>query len=791
MQKGAATMASFLGGVLKTGLTWLGHGRLPQIQGKLNVSGLSAPVEVIRDRWGVPHIYAGNAHDLFFAQGFVHAQDRLWQMEVNRRTATGRLSELFGPIALDTDRTVRTFGFHRLGRADWARADADLREAVLAYSEGVNAFLTHPAAKMPVEFTLLRHHPEPWTPEDSMAFSRVMLWQLSNGWYGEIVRAQTIAAVGDEHAAELEIHYPERNPITLAAGIEFNQLQPDGTLRAARGPFLRRNQGSNEWAIAGQKSSTGMPILCNDMHLALMLPSIWYPVHLVAGPFNVTGASLPGLPLVMVGHNARIAWGMTLAFTDGEDLFVEHFDPQNRHRYQFCGEWLEAEVISEPITVKGRAEPHIEPVIVTRHGPVISDVVGYPAQRVAVSSMSLRPCPATRGWLLLNQAQDWDSFVAAVRLIEAPPLCVAYGDVEGNIGYWVTGKVPVRAKGQGMVPAPGWTGEYEWVGEVPFEEMPHALNPKEGYVVNSNNRVVPDGYGHFLGNAWMAGYRARRVADVLASKQKVSIDDCRALQLDQTCIPGREFVQRLSDLSSSNVDVQRALELLRAWDGQLTADSVPGALFEVARYHLIRNLVEPGLGKELTLHWMGLGFHPVLYHSNEFFGHDAVTALRLLDTADSWWVQRAGGRDAVLLRSLQEAVDWLRKELGPDMGSWQWGRIHRAIFPHAMGLQKPLDEVFNRGPLAVGGDEDTPCAAAFAPEEPYDNKAWAPGFREIVDLSDLSRSLFMVPPGQSGHLASPHYADLAEPWARGEYVPMLWTREQVEREAEGRLELTP
>ena len=782
---------SFLGRILRAGLTWLDRGRLPQTQGKLTLPGLSAAVEVIRDRWGIPHIYAQNEHDLFFTQGFVHAQDRLWQMEVNRRTATGRLSQLFGPIALDTDRAVRTFGFHRLGQADWANANAEMRHAMQAYADGVNAFLSHPSAKMPVEFTLLRHRPEPWKPEDSMAFARVMIWQLSHAWYGMIVRAEAVAAVGDEHAAELEIHYPERNPITLPAGIEFNRLDADGTLRAARGPFLGRNQGSNEWAISGDRTATGKPLFCNDMHLELMIPSIWYAVHLVGGEFNVTGASLAGMPLVMVGHNARIAWGMTLAYTDCEDLFVEQFDEQNPHRYRFRDEWLEAEVMPEPIMVKGRQDPHVEQVIITRHGPVISDVVGYSQQRLAVQSMALRPCPATQGWLQLDKAQNWDDFVDAMRLIEAPQLSVGYADVDGNIGYWATGKVPVRAGGQGLIPGSGWTEEHDWVGEIPFEEMPHAFNPKQGYIVNTNNRLVPDDYPHFLGAVWMNGYRARRIVDVLESKEKLCVDDCRALHTDYTCIPGREFVERLAGLSSSDPEVQQALDLLRAWNGQLTADSVGGMIYEVTRYALLRNLFEPALGKELTSRWMGLGFNPVLLHSNEFYGHDTVTMLRLLNQPDSWWVQQAGGREAVLLRSLKQAVEWAKQELGQDMSSWQWGRIHRAIFPHAMGLQKPLDEVFNCGPLPIGGDDDTPCATGLAPNEPYDNKAWSPGFREIVDMGDLSRSLLMVPPGQSGRLASPHYDDLAEPWVRGEYVPMLWTREQVEREAESRLELTP
>jgi penicillin amidase len=619
----------------------------------------------------------------------------------------------------------------------------------------------------------------------------VMMWQLSHAWYGEIVRAQLIEAVGHEHAAELEIHTPDLSPLTLPAGIEFNRLEPDGSSKGARGPFLNRGLGSNAWAVAGSKTTTGAPFLCNDMHLPLGLPSLWYLVHLVAGPggVNVTGVSLPALPMVLVGHNARIAWGMTLAFTDCEDLFIEEFDSEPR-RYRFGDEWREAQVIREEIRVKGR-EPHVEEVIVTQHGPVISDVVGYPQKRLAVNSMALRPCPAMRGWLLLNQVGNWDEFVEAMRLIQAPQLNVAYADVEGNIGYWVTGRVPVRAKGNGMLPAPGSTGEYEWVGEVPFEEMPHALNPKQGFLVTCNHRIVPDDYPHFLGAVWMNGYRARRITEVLESKAKLSPDDFAALHVDTTCLPGREFARKLEGFATEDPDARLALERLRAWDGNLSTDSVSGTLYEVVRYHLVRNLLEPGLGQELTLRLMGVGFHPLLMSANEFYGHDTVVMLRLLDQPESWWVKQAGGREAVITRSLKQAVEWLRNELGPDANGWEWGRLHRASFPHTLGIQKPLDRVFNRGPLPIGGDTDTPCQTAIAPNDPYDNKAWAPSFRQIVDMGDLSRSVVIHPPGQSGQLGSPHYDDLAIGWVKGEYIPMLWTREQIKGAAEGRLVLNP
>jgi penicillin amidase len=776
-----------LGPIARRGLTWLSRRRLPQTAGTLSLAGLSAPVEVIRDRWGIPHIYARSNQDLFFAQGFVHAQDRLWQMELNRRMGLGRLSELFGELALSTDRTVRTFGFNRLGRIDWANATGDVEEILRAYTAGVNAFLESPDTKLPIEFTLLAHRPEPWQPTDTLAFSRIMLWQMSGAWYSEIIRSQIVQTVGNEHATELEIHYPDTDPITLPTGIEFNRLDPDGSLRRVKGPFLDRGKGSNAWAISSHKSVTGHPILCNDMHLALVLPSLWYEAHLISDDFNVTGVTLPGVPLVMVGHNAQIAWGITVAFTDCEDLFIEKVDSKNPPRYQFQGEWLDAEVITEPIHIKRRTEPHLEHVNITRHGPIISDVIGVPDQRIAVKSMALQPTSSFGGWLRLNRAAGWDDFVEAIRLIDATQLNVMYADVKGNIGYWVTGKVPVRARGTGTVPVPGWKGEYEWIGEVPFDEMPHSLNPDRGYIVSCNNRIVSDDYPHFLGNMWMNGYRARKIADFIAGKERLSIEDLIPLHVDFTCLPGQEFVTQTTGFTCSDPDGQLALEHLRKWDGRLTPDSVGGTLYEVTRYALVRNLLEPGLGKELTLRLMGQGFHPVLAPAHEFYGHDTVTMLRLLDNPNSWWVKQAGGREAVLTRSLKQAVEWLRTELGPNMDSWAWGRIHRVTFGHALGLKKPLDRVFSRGPFPIGGDTDTPCQTAMLVDEPYDCKAWGPSFRQIVDLGDLSRSMTIFPPGQSGQLGSPHYDDLIEPWLKGDYHPMLWTREQVEQEGESRL----
>ena len=768
-------------------ITRMSKRNLPQVDGKIKLTGLDQPVEIIRDSWGIPHIFANNPSDLFFAQGFVHAQDRLWQMELNRRTAQGKLSEIFGEIALDTDRTVRTFGFNRLAKSDWELFDDQTQEWMLAYSKGVNAYIDTNKKSLPVEFTLIQHKPDPWHPLDSIAFMRVMMWQLSHAWYGEIIRAQVIQATNPERAAELEIHYPGQNPTTLPDGIEFNLLDPEGQLAGATGPYLNRGIGSNSWAISGSKSITGKPYLCNDMHLQISLPSLWYHVHLIAEDYHVTGVSLPGIPSVLVGHNDRIAWGMTLAFTDCEDLFIERFNPDSSNQYLTEDGWLDSEIIIEKINIKGKNEPHNENVVITRHGPVISDVVGYSQERLAVNSMALRQSSAFKGWLALNQASSWNDFVDAMNHIDAPQLGVTYADIEGNIGYWITGKVPIRGKGNGQVPVPGWTGEYEWVDVVPFDHMPHSFNPQSGYALNCNNCIIPNDYPYFLGNVWMNGYRAQRIAEVLDSKSKLSSEDFQKLQMDFTCLPGAEFISYFKDITSDDPQVQKALEILCNWDGNLNPESVGGTLYEVIRYSLVRNLLEPVLGEDLCNKVMGQGFHPLLLSSNEFYGHDTVTMLRLLSNPDSWWVQSAGGRKKLLVRSTKQALNWLNEELGADINNWQWGKIHRVIYSHALSLQKPLDKVFNRGPFPIGGDTDTTCQTAMFPNDPYDNLAWAPSFRQIIDMSDLSRSVAVFSPGQSGQIGSLHYDDLIDPWLEGKYYPVLWTRDQIEKAAEARL----
>lgn len=786
-------MADLISTLLKLPFNLLNRGARPVTAGSLKLPGLRASVEVIRDKWGVPHIYAGSYYDLFMAQGFVHAQERMWQMEVNRRMAKGQLAAAFGEIALNTDRLTRTLGFLRLAQADLEQTGEHAREALNAYAAGVNAFLER--GKLPVEFTLTGVKPERWSPLDSLAFGRVMIFNLSNGWADELVRAQLIEKLGPERAADLEIAFPERVPATLPDGIVFNRLGLDDKLMAERGPFLGRGldgggHGSNGWAIAGWRSTTGKPILCNDMHLHLTTPGVWYLNHLVGGEYDAIGVSLPGAPGVQVGHNARIAWGATLTLTDTQDLFVEKFDPSNPKRYEFKGEWHDCDVFREEITVKGRTTPHVEEVRLTRHGPVIGAFAPGAGETIAIQSYALRPAQALAGFLAIDRARGWDDFVNAVHLISSPPLNIVYADIDGNIGYWAAGTHPVRAKGQGLVPAPGWTGEYEWAGEVPFEEMPHALNPERGYVVTCNHRIVEDDYPHYLGAQWMNGYRAQRLVSEIERKGRVSPDDCRAFQVDFHSIPGLELQARLKGFAAADPDARLALDLLLKWDGWLGADSAAGAVYQVTLSRLVQNLIAPALGPELTDKFMGgSGPHPLLTPVTEFIGHSTVTIFKMLDDPESVWVKSAGGKQKVIETSLAEAARWLKQKLGADPAGWQWGKLHTITLPHSLGIQPPLDKVFNNGPVPIGGDTDTVCQTAFMPEAPYAASAFAPSYRQVVDLGNLSGTAHIAPPGNSGALGDPHYGDLLPLWLKGDYIPASWTREMVEKEGAERLRL--
>ena len=776
---------------------------LPPRRAVLRLAGLNATVEVIRDRWGVPHVFAESVRDALFAQGYVQAQDRLWHLELARRLASGRLAEIFGAEAVEADRLLRRVGLHRAARLEVSRAGPEYLSHLEAYSAGVNAFLQTVGRRLPPEFLILRFRPEPWTAADSLAIGKYVDWMLSGNWDTEIVRSWVVERLGPEVAAAVEPLYPAGLPVILPPGSEsaglglplLDELRKVEELTGARGG------GSNNWVVDGSRSTTGKPLLANDPHLPLQMPAVWYEVHLKGGDLNVAGVALPGVPGIAIGHNQRIAWGITAAMADGDDLFLERVNPDNPRQYEYDGVWVDGDLLREEIAVRGQAQPVVEEVLVTRHGPIISPAIpgenrpdadarsGRPAGRaLALRTTATEPGQQGLAVAALNLAGNWQEFREALRLWPAPPLNFAYADVDGNIGYQMAGLVPRRAKGYGLVPSPGWTGEYDWTGFIPFEELPFAANPDRRYVVTANNQIVDDSYPHFLSAEYVDGYRAQRIAQLLEAKEKHSADDFGAIQNDVYSIPGRELAERMLALHPADEDARRALNFLRVWDGRLTADSVAATIVEAFYLDLLRRTLGEKLGP-LTEYFLGREVHPAIPDST-YFLRCASWLLRLVREQPAGWFSGRAWRE-VMEQSLTDAVAELRRRLGDDMSGWTWGRIHYAPFEHVLGRLRALRPVFNRGPVPVGGDTNTVAQASYLGARPWGVYSFAASYRQIIDLSDFNRSLAILPGGQSGHPASRHYADMIGPWARGDYHPLPFDRAEVERHAEGRLTLTP
>lgn len=783
--------------MMKQIFKWWSRRRLPQVNGRLYLNDPHHAINIYRDRWGIPHIYAQNRHDLYFAQGFVHAQDRLWQMELNRRAAHGTLSAVFSSITLDTDRLSRTLGFSRLAQQNWAALAGGARGDLVAYAKGVNAFLAQ-TPHLPIEFSLLHHQPDRWQEVDSIAYGRLQMWALTHGAVGEWINAQLLERIGPDMAADLGIVYPADNPVMLPNGIEVNGLRVVAdAVKTAVSPFLGKGsldgagRGSNAWVIAPERSATGHALLCNDMHLPVGTPSLWHLQHLhIEDGIHAAGFTLPGMPYLLVGHNAHIAWGATLAYTDCEDLFAEKFHRQHSSRYLCKGKWQTAKIMTENIAVRGKAD-HMETITLTHHGPIVSNVLfsandlppsGRSEEtitRIALSSTALWPDVDVDGFGLLNEATEWESFVTAVSHIQSPSLNFLYADIQGNIGHYVSGRVPIRTNGDGQLPNPGWTGTHEWDGIIPFAEMPHARNPAQGFLVSANHRLTNEAYPHHLGHNWRNGYRARRIETVICSQEKISVADCCRLHLDFHHAPGLELIAHLRQLKPTHPDAALSLRLLQRWDGWLGPDSVGGAVYQVFLAQLTKRILEPHFERPFLHQLLGLGPHTYLAPVNDFQGQWIVSLLNMLNKPETAWLPPKNGRYQLFEQCLIATTKELKERLGPDSHRWQWGKLHQIYFAHALSQQPPLDKVFTIGPFPIGGDTNTVAQTGIHPHKPYNNNAISISTRHIVDLGNLNESLFMYAPGQSGRLGSPHYHDLVQPWLSGKVINMAWERRAV------------
>jgi penicillin amidase len=774
----------------------------PQVDGTMSAEGLEEDVSVVRDEWGVPHIYAATSHDLFFAQGFVHAQDRFWQMEFSRRAGSGRLSEVLGEAALESDRFIRTVGWHRTAARELELLDQASMAALEAYAEGVNAYIASKGRDAALELAVLRLtgariDVQPWTPLDTLCWAKVMSWELGGNMQSELLRAHIAAVLGTRAVEEIAPPYPEGHPIIVQEALSEATIRavPEAAF-SAQAFGQGEGRGSNGWVVAGSLSETGMPILANDPHLGIQMPSIWYEIGLHCDPvgegcpFNVAGASFAGAPGVIVGHNDHVAWGVTNLGPDVQDLFVEKVNPADPNQYEYRGQWLEMEIVREEIQVAGRDEPEVVLARITRHGPIINDVIGGTEdewalgwQPLALSWTALQPGSLIRSVLALDQAEDWSGFRDALSHWDVPSQNFVYADVQGNIGYQAPGRIPIRASGDGSTPAPGWTGEYEWVGYIPFDQLPYSYNPPQGYIVTANNRVVGPEYSYTITTDWAPGYRARRIVELIEAQTALSAADMEAIQLDCSPIYAERVLPHLTELSSDDETIQRALELLGSWDGRASRDSAGAALFEAFRLNLVDQTFGDEMGDQLAARAAPTAM---------------VALVDLLAEPDSHWFDdvttpEVEGQEQTLVRALEEAVAELSEILGDDMNDWRWGNLHAAEFRHqclgecGIGL---VESVFNRGPFEVDGTIATVNNTGYSPSDPY-AVVVLPSYRQVIDLSDLTRSVSMHTTGQSGHPFHEHYDDMIDPWRNGDYHAMLWDRADVEQAGEHVLHLSP
>ena len=833
---------------------WWARGSLPALDGQLALSGLRAPVEVLIDGYGVPTAYARDADDAWFAAGALHARDRFWQMELYRRVTQGRLSEAMGEATLLIDQRFLTLGLRQAAKDELTRATPAVQAALERYAAGVNAVaVSMTGRRRPIELQILGITPAPWTPEDSLAVGRLLAWRLAENHQAELVRGAVAAKLGETAARELAGRYPADGP-TILGGVAvpqeaaaFEGLRPTRASRGSTAPtptsrdlstealsakveaasptrgarpteapwppgleWLRpgaKRGNSNNWVVAGRKTKSGRAILANDPHLPIEFPSVWYELHLVAAGLDVTGVTIPGVPFVVLGHNARVGWGITNTGADVQDLFLERVD-LGRKRVFHRGEWVPVEIVPADIPIRGHAQPYRFEIWKTRNGPIFADVgVNWDAPPSWLSPEGRpsegRPSDERRAYSIrwdtggdlavsfeaLNRSADWASFTAAIELFAVPSSNLVYADVDGNIGYAMSGRLPVRTSGDGSMPIDGGSGLGDWNGTVPASSLPRVINPAAGFISSANNEI-DRGFRGLITSDWAAPFRATRLRERLSQPETVDLDAMLLLQNDRRSlaadavlegIGGAMAAARGRPADASSVAV---LNLLAQWDRVVDARPVV-SLYEAFEDALWRRTFVDEMDEPLFLafyEWAGAerfaGLHVVIGDRQSRWFDDITT------------VERRESRDEIMLLAARDAEERLQSDYGGN-NKRAWDRLHAAHFDHPLGsVAFPLAWFFNRGPVPIAGDGTTVMRISWNRLKPF--AAWEyPSWRQLLQAGQWDESRVSMPSGQSGHPLSPHYFDQNEIWREGRYRLQPFSRSAVQAASRHRLLLVP
>jgi penicillin G amidase len=767
---------------------------LPQLDGAITMNELSAPVTVIRDKMGVPHIRASSFDDLFFAQGFVTAQDRLWQMDASRRYAAGNLAELLGPELLKHDRQQRYLQIRTACERAATALDPQQRHYLEEYARGVNAFIGRSRGRLPFEFRLLHYAPAAWRVEDSLLIGANMDQMLNTQYDVELKREKVIRRL---NAQEIEDLYPTVSWRDLPPAQQANSSADDAVPGKPNSPDSSRDRadestrshnraliaaldsnrcdmcvpGSNNWVVSGEHTASGKPLLSNDMHLGHSIPDIWYEAHLTKGDgqdFDVAGVTLPGLPFVIVGHNRRIAWGFTNLGPDVQDLFVEQLN--SKGEMATPEGWKAPQKVHEVIHVKGQPDDVFD-VIVTRHGPIITPMLKGETRHLALQWTIYDPSAMSVPFLEIDSARNWQEFRTAFSMFGGPSQNVVYADVDGHIGYQATGKIPVRASGDGLLPQSGADAGHDWTGYVPFDQLPSIYDPASGILGTANGRITPDGYGHLLANNWESPYRTSRIFHLLDGSRQLKRADMLGIQTDITSELERFFADRfvyaLDHAKSNSSRMRQAADMMRGWDGRMEKNSAAASIAYWSRRNLMRLLLTPRLGDDLTNYDWGLSA-PAL---------ESIVTHRL----PRWLPQGFASYDDVLVAAVHKAID---SERAPkDLKRWRWGSQYPVDVQHpVLGSIPILSHFSGTGWRLQSGSGSTvkQVGANFGPSE-----------RMTVDFSNLDHSTLNIVIGESGHVLSAHYKDQFPGWYEGSTSQFPFSEAAVNAVAEHRLVLEP
>ncbi|GBD89468.1 acyl-homoserine lactone acylase QuiP precursor [bacterium BMS3Abin04] len=751
---------------------------LPDYNGEIKVRGINSQVKIYRDKYAIPYIEAKDKLDAYFALGYIHAQERLFQMDISRRAGEGRLSEIIGPKTLPFDKMFRTIGLLRNVKENYSKLHKETKDILKAYSAGVNAYINNPDKHFPIEFSVLGYDPEPWQPIHSLLMTKLMAFEMNISWWTDISFTHLIQKLGVEKVKDIMPSYDENSPTIIPpetksfASIPLDLINVDRDFRKFMG-FEGTHIGSNNWVVNGKLTESGKPIIANDPHLAFQAPGKWVVVSMKSKNLNVQGFTLPGIPGVVIGKNKNISWVLTNVMTDDCDFYAEKLDSLKQN-YFFKNKWKPISIINDTIKVKDSSDVVIT-IRSTHRGPIVSDIHPYKVlfpnkqQNSAILSMrwtALEPSDELYSFYLINTSKDWKEFKNGVKYFTVPGQNFVYADNKDNIGYICGTRLPIRLLNAPSLVYDGTTDKYDWKGFVPYKKMPKLFNPKQNFIASANNKTVKN-FKYQISNIWEPSSRIERITELLKSKPKFSVEDFKKFQMDFYSFYAKNITKYIlgafNQVKSENPNVNTALDLLRNWDYIMDKYSQVPTIYTMFLQKLIYNIYEDEMGKNLLMEYIFIANVPYRNIPELLKGNNSVWF-------DNINTKKIENRDDIIRKSLEDAVRELENRLGKDITYWQWRKVHKVIFKHLFhGVSSMVDRLVDIGPFDIGGDGTTIFNTEYSFTKPFENKL-GPSMRYIYDFAKPDEFNFILTTGQSGNIISDHYKDMTQMWLNGGYI---------------------